>query len=66
MEANNDVLRFFRERGQVIAEGSIVHNYPHCWRCKTPLIYKAMDAWYFNIDKIKSKLIEKNENINCS
>ena len=64
MEANKDVLRFFRERGQVIVEGSIVHNYPHCWRCKTPLIYKAMDAWYFNIDKIKSKLIEKNEDIN--
>ena len=64
MEANLDVLRFLKDQGKVILDGSIVHNYPHCWRCKTPLIYKAMDAWYFNIEKIKDRLLEKNEEIN--
>lgn len=64
IEANMDVLRYFKEIGKVIQDGSLVHNYPHCWRCKTPLIYKAMDAWYFNVTKIKDKLIEKNEDIN--
>lgn len=64
IEANMDVLRYLKSSGKVILDGSIVHNYPHCWRCKTPLIYKAMDAWYFSIEKIKDKLIEKNEEIN--
>lgn len=64
MEANMDVLRYLKEQNKVIMDGSIVHNYPHCWRCKTPLIYKAMDAWYFNILKVKDKLIKYNEDIN--
>ena len=64
MEANHDVLRFLKEEGKVILEGTLVHNYPHCWRCKTPLIYKAMDAWYFSIEKIKDKLIKYNKKIN--
>ena len=64
MEANKDVLRFLKSENKVILEGSLVHNYPHCWRCKTPLIYKSMDAWYFNIEKIKPQLIENNEKIN--
>ncbi len=64
MDANMDVLRFLKEKGKVILDGTLMHNYPHCWRCKTPLIYKAMDAWYFSIEKIKDKLLEHNESIN--
>lgn len=64
MEANMDVLRFLKEQNKVILDGTIIHNYPHCWRCKTPLIYKAMDAWYFSIEKVKDKLIELNQEIN--
>ncbi len=64
MEANKEVLKFLKDKKLVIAEGSIVHNYPHCWRCKTPLIYKAMNAWYFNIDKVKDKLLKHNKEIN--
>jgi len=64
MDANLDVLRFLKANGKVILDGTLVHNYPHCWRCKTPLIYKAMDAWYFSVEKIKNKLIKCNEDIN--
>lgn len=64
MEANMDVLRYLKSENKVILDGSIVHNYPHCWRCKTPLIYKSMDAWYFNIEKVKDKLVAENEKIN--
>ena len=64
MEANLDVLRFLKANGKVILDGTLVHNYPHCWRCKTPLIYKAMDAWYFSVEKIKDELIKCNEDIN--
>ncbi len=63
-DANSDAVRYLKENNLYVADGSIVHNYPHCWRCGKPLIYKAMDAWYFNVDKIKEKLIEKNESVN--
>jgi len=43
---------------------TIEHNYPHCWRCRNPLIYKALNAWYFAVEKIKPQLIKNNELIN--
>ncbi len=64
IEMNPVIIRFLYENGKAVADGTIEHNYPHCWRCKRPLIYKAMDAWYFNIGKIKDRLIELNEEIN--
>lgn len=63
IEMNPIIIRFLYDSGQAVADGTIEHNYPHCWRCKRPLIYKAMDAWYFDINKIKDRLIEENENI---
>lgn len=63
-DVNGDVINYLKENNLYVADGSIVHNYPHCWRCNKPLIYKAMDAWYFSIDKIKEKLIEKNKDVN--
>ncbi len=63
-DVNGDVVKYLKESNLFVSDGSIVHNYPHCWRCNKPLIYKAMDAWYFNIEKIKQKLIEKNQEIN--
>ena len=64
IEANSDVLRYLKQENKVILDGSLVHNYPHCWRCKTPLIYKSMNAWYFNVTSLKNKLIKYNEEIN--
>ncbi len=64
IEHNSDIIRFLYSRGIAVADGTIEHNYPHCWRCKNPLIYKAMDAWYFSIEKIKDRLVELNESIN--
>lgn len=61
---NPVVIRYLYANGKAVADGTIEHNYPHCWRCKRPLIYKAMDAYYFNIESIKDRLIEENENIN--
>lgn len=64
IEMNPSIIRFLYENGKAVADGTIEHNYPHCWRCKRPLIYKAMDAWYFDIGKVKKRLIERNEEIN--
>ena len=64
IEMNPVVIRFLYDNNKAVADGTIEHNYPHCWRCKRPLIYKAMDAYYFNIGKIKDRLIELNNDIN--
>ena len=40
------------------------HSYPFCYRCETPLMYNALDAWFINIQKIKPKLLQTNERIN--
>jgi isoleucyl-tRNA synthetase len=64
LDINKEIIRQLKNENIVLDSGSIEHNYPHCWRCRTPLIYKAMDAWYFNIDVIKSRLLELNEEIN--
>lgn len=64
IEMNSDIIRFLYDCGKAVADGTIEHNYPHCWRCKRPLIYKAMDAWYFDIGKVKERLIQLNEDIN--
>ena len=64
IEMNPVIIKYLYEHQKAVADGTIEHNYPHCWRCKRPLIYKAMNAWYFNIEKIKPRLIELNEKIN--
>jgi len=64
IEANQDIIRFLKAGNLAVDFGTVEHNYPHCWRCRGPLIYKAMDAWYFSVDKIKDKLIKANELIN--
>ena len=40
------------------------HSYPHCWRCKTPLIYFARDSWYIRMSELRDKLVAENKNIN--
>lgn len=64
IEMNPLIIRFLYRNGKAVADGTIEHNYPHCWRCKRPLIYKAMDAWYFDIEKLKDRLTAWNEEIN--
>lgn len=64
IEMNPIIIRFLYQNGKAVADGTIEHNYPHCWRCKRPLIYKAMDAWYFDIGRIKDRLTAWNEEIN--
>ncbi len=62
-DANPAIIRFLKERGVVVRDETIEHNYPHCWRCRTPLIYRALDAWYFAVEKIREPLIRANQDI---
>ncbi|NMC63856.1 MAG: isoleucine--tRNA ligase, partial [SAR324 cluster bacterium] len=63
-DANPEIIRFLKDSGIVFKEKTVEHNYPHCWRCRMPLIYRALDAWYYNIDAIKDRLLANNEAIN--
>lgn len=50
-EANPHIIEFLRERGTLIAEKKINHSYPHCWRCKNPVIFRATDQWFVSMDE---------------
>ncbi|NLB59822.1 MAG: isoleucine--tRNA ligase, partial [Lentisphaerae bacterium] len=63
-EANKDIVRWLKAQGVLFYQGTLQHNYPHCWRCQTPVIYRAMDAWYFAVDKLKERLLARNDDIN--
>ena len=63
-EANTPIIRALRGRDKVVREESYVHNYPHCWRTDTPLIYKALDSWYVNVVAIRDRMVELNQQIN--
>ena len=62
-EANPAIIKMLKERGIVLRDETIEHNYPHCWRCRNPLIYRAQDAWYFKVEAIRDQLIQANEGI---
>ncbi|MFO7806947.1 MAG: isoleucine--tRNA ligase [Candidatus Moraniibacteriota bacterium] len=63
-DANLRIVVWLKERGFLYRKENIVHSYPHCHRCDTKLIYKAQPAWFISVEKIRKKLLDKNENIN--
>ncbi|GAA1524724.1 isoleucine--tRNA ligase [Microbacterium ginsengiterrae] len=63
MDANRPLIRLLKENGRMLREQSYVHSYPHCWRCRNPLIYKAVSSWFIRVTDIKDRLIANNEQI---
>ncbi len=63
LEANREIIAELRARGVLLDQQTIEHNYPHCWRCGTPLLYRAMEAWYFAVEQLKPALLRANERI---
>jgi isoleucyl-tRNA synthetase len=64
MDADLDVIKYLKENDKIFKKEKMKHNYPHCWRCKTPLLYYAKPSWYIEITKLKDKLIENNNKVN--
>ena len=64
LEANTPIIRALRARQKIVKEESYLHNYPHCWRTDTPLIYKALDSWYVDVVSIRERMVELNQRIN--
>ena len=60
-EANPIVTNILEENGSLLLESSITHRCPHCWRCKTPLIFLTTKQWFINISKMKEQMLNEIE-----
>ncbi len=58
-----DIIKDLAHRGLLFKKEKYEHSYPHCWRCKTPLIYYARDSWYISMSKLRDELVKENEEI---
>ena len=63
MDANRPLIRKLRDAQRLFREQSYEHSYPHCWRCRNPLIYRAVSSWFVRVTEIKDRLLEVNEDI---
>ncbi|MBQ3475345.1 MAG: isoleucine--tRNA ligase [Bacilli bacterium] len=63
-ELEIDIIKWLKENDKLFKKIKITHDYPHCWRCKQPLIYFAKPAWYLNNTSYKDKIIKANSKIN--
>ncbi len=63
-EADPIIIAYLKSKNLVFREETYLHDYPHCWRCKTPLIYYATKFWIIEISKIKNEIIENNKKVN--
>ena len=50
-DANAAVMEKLREVGALVGQGSVEHSYPHCWRCKKPIIFRATEQWFISMEK---------------
>jgi isoleucyl-tRNA synthetase len=63
MDADLDIIKWLAVEGKLFKKEKMDHNYPHCWRCKTPLLYYARPSWYIEMTKLKDQLIANNNTI---
>lgn len=59
-----DIIKYLAAENKLFHKEKMEHNYPHCWRCGTPLIYYAKPSWYIEMSKLKSQLVENNKTVN--
>ncbi len=60
---DKEVTEKIREKGLLIAETRVEHEYAHCWRCKNPVIYRTTTQWFFKIEDLKERMRELNKSI---
>lgn len=59
-----DIIKWLAGENKIYGKEKIDHNYPHCWRCTTPLLYYAKPSWYIEMTKLKDQLVENNSKVN--
>lgn len=63
-DANKPILSNLKDRGLLFERSQYHHNYPHCWRCDTPLIYHAISSWFIKVTAFREQMIKDNAQIN--
>ncbi len=63
IDADKEIIIWLKQNSKLFKKEKTLHNYPHCWRCTTPLLYYSKPSWYIAITKIKDKLIENNNKV---
>jgi isoleucyl-tRNA synthetase len=63
-DANPEIIRELKSLGHLIRHDTYEHNYPHCWRTDTPIIYKAISSWYVKVTDFRDQMVEINKEIN--
>lgn len=62
--ADATIIEELKRRGVLFKDGRFVHSYPHCWRCKTPLLYYARSSWFVRTTAFKDAMLERNQRVN--
>jgi isoleucyl-tRNA synthetase len=62
-DANKPISQHLKAAGRVLRQASYEHSYPHCYRCKSPLIYKAVSSWFVETTKLRDRMLELNQEI---
>ena len=63
-ELELDIIKYLSENDKLFRKQKMTHNYPHCWRCKTPLVYYSKPSLYIKVTGFKDKIIEANNKVN--
>ncbi len=63
-DADSIIIKDIKDKGLMLMTTEITHRYPHCWRCKSPLIMRTTDQWIIKLRHLKNELLEANERIN--
>ncbi|TCK63380.1 isoleucine--tRNA ligase [Curtobacterium sp. PhB136] len=62
-DANKPLTKAVKDAGRLLRQASYEHSYPHCWRCRRPLIYKAVSSWFVRVTEFRDRMGELNEDI---
>ncbi len=62
-DANAGLTAKLKDQGSLVRKETYTHSYPHCWRCRNPLIYKAVSSWFVEVTKFRDRMVELNQEI---
>ena len=63
-DADIEVIKYLKENDKLFNKQKMLHNYPHCWRCDSPLVYYSKPSYYLKVTEIKDKIIEAHSKVN--
>lgn len=62
-DANDEIVQLLEKKGTLLLQAKVEHEYAHCWRCKTKLVYRATEQWFFKTTALKEQMLKENAEI---